>query len=341
MIDRSKQAAVSNTEDRPLVTFALFAYNQEKYIREALLGAFAQTYSPLEIILSDDCSTDQTFEIMREMAETYGGPHKIILNRNPKNLNIGEHVNTIGLMASGDLIVLAAGDDVPMPHRTERLMAHWLTLGQPSAVICSDFEAMDATSKPIVLSGEAVFRGAYQIQGIARGDARVLGATTAVTKDVFTAYPPMDASVQHEDRVLPYRAMLLGGVVTLVDEKLVRYRVEGGISRIQAKSAHHFLYEYTPSHTARTLPDAIQRLLDLESISPWETALRKICLATIADHRARIELVQSKNIYLEMSLVKWLLKGSRPVPLVKLYLKLRAKWIFSFYYQIRHAKPAK
>ena len=53
--------------DRPLVTFALFAYNQEQYIREAIEGAFAQTYQPLEIILSDDCSTDRTFEIMREM----------------------------------------------------------------------------------------------------------------------------------------------------------------------------------------------------------------------------------------------------------------------------------
>ena len=39
-----------NATDRPLVTFALFAYNQEDYIREAVEGAFAQTYEPLEII---------------------------------------------------------------------------------------------------------------------------------------------------------------------------------------------------------------------------------------------------------------------------------------------------
>jgi len=43
------------TPERPLLTFALFGYNQEQYIREAVEGAFAQTYSPLEIILSDDC----------------------------------------------------------------------------------------------------------------------------------------------------------------------------------------------------------------------------------------------------------------------------------------------
>ena len=42
------------TEERTLVTFALFVYNQEKYIREAVEGAFAQSYEPMEIILSDD-----------------------------------------------------------------------------------------------------------------------------------------------------------------------------------------------------------------------------------------------------------------------------------------------
>ena len=52
-----------NATDRPLVSFAQFAYNQEKYIREAIEGAFAQTYEPIEVILSEDYSTNRTFEI--------------------------------------------------------------------------------------------------------------------------------------------------------------------------------------------------------------------------------------------------------------------------------------
>jgi len=43
-------------QEKSLITLALVAYNQERFISEALEGAFAQTYSPLEIILSDDCS---------------------------------------------------------------------------------------------------------------------------------------------------------------------------------------------------------------------------------------------------------------------------------------------
>ena len=61
---------MSETNDKkPLVTVALFAYNSEELVGDAVESLLAQTYSPLEIILSDDCSTDGTFEVMRRLAE--------------------------------------------------------------------------------------------------------------------------------------------------------------------------------------------------------------------------------------------------------------------------------
>jgi glycosyltransferase involved in cell wall biosynthesis len=44
------------SSNRPLVSFVLLTYNQEKYVADALRAALNQTYSPLEIIISDDCS---------------------------------------------------------------------------------------------------------------------------------------------------------------------------------------------------------------------------------------------------------------------------------------------
>ncbi len=112
-----KKTVLSEGE-RPLITFALLAYNQEQFIREAVEGALSQTYSPLEIILSDDCSTDRTFEIMTAMVKAYEGPHKIVLNKNKENLGIGRHYNKVMDMASGEIIELAAGDDISLPERT-------------------------------------------------------------------------------------------------------------------------------------------------------------------------------------------------------------------------------
>ncbi len=52
---------------KPLLSFLVTSFNQEKYIAEAVDGDFTQTYSPLEIIVSNDNSRDRTFEIAQEM----------------------------------------------------------------------------------------------------------------------------------------------------------------------------------------------------------------------------------------------------------------------------------
>ena len=52
---------------KPLVTFAIFSFNQEKYIHDAVQAAFNQSYSPLHIILSDDNSSDKTFSIIENL----------------------------------------------------------------------------------------------------------------------------------------------------------------------------------------------------------------------------------------------------------------------------------
>jgi glycosyltransferase involved in cell wall biosynthesis len=54
------------------VSFVVFAYNQERFIAEAVKGAFGQTYEPLQIVLSDDCSTDDTFRVMQALAAALG-----------------------------------------------------------------------------------------------------------------------------------------------------------------------------------------------------------------------------------------------------------------------------
>src|SRR5687768_4578862 len=117
--------------DKPLVTLFVFSFNQEKFIREAVEAAFNQTYSPLELILSDDCSQDKTFEIMQEMASAYRGPHTIVLNRNSKNLGLCGHVNRIMEMAKGELILPAAGDDISYLGRTKTTVDVWESCSKP------------------------------------------------------------------------------------------------------------------------------------------------------------------------------------------------------------------
>jgi glycosyltransferase involved in cell wall biosynthesis len=319
----------------PLVTFALFAYNQERYVGAAIKAALAQTYSPLEIILSDDCSTDQTFEIMQLASREYSGPHRIILNRNAKNYNLGGHINAVAKLAAGDLIVLAAGDDISVPERTQELVQHWTALGCPTALLCSALETIDNDSRPIDLPIFSSYSGPFLIGKMARGDISGLGASAAVSKSVFSAFSPLQPTVTHEDRVLPFRALLLGGTVAFVSKKLVRYRIDGEISRKAPKSAYEFLHCHLPNAWSKTLPDAVQRLSDLLSVMPGNPELhklRKACVTTITDQQSWIALATARGFGIEARLIKWLFKGARPIALCKLYLKLRFIPVFNLYY---------
>lgn len=314
--------------EKPLVTFALFAYNQEKYIREAVEGAFSQTYEPLEIILSDDCSSDRTFEIMQEMVAGYKGSHKVFLSRNKNNLNIGQHVNIIANMANGQLIVLAAGDDISVKTRVGMIVDCWLGSEKNFGLICSDYQPIDSESKFASLGNEVAYKGPHLIEQHARGNLRVLGATVAVAREIFSCFPPLSPAVTHEDRVLPFRALLLGKKVICLDEVLVKYRVVGGISRKKEGDLRNYVKNFIVSQSKNTLPDAVQRLSDVVFCQPGNIKLRHACEMTISDHESKISLSTAGFLSIECVLLKWVFMGARIKPLIKHYLKSRFVSLF-------------
>lgn len=215
--------------DRPLITFAVVAYNQERYIREAVEAAFAQTYSPLEIILSDDCSPDGTFEIMKTMAGSYRGPHRVVLNRNPVNLGICPHINAVMKLAQGELIVPAAGDDISLPQRSETTHAVWLGCGGPDFLFFGirDFSDDGAATKRFVFNPATTTPEGM----IAGAGMTLLAPGEAWHRRVFDVFGPLPPGVMTEDKSIAFRAALLRGVV-YVSHPLVRYRIHGGnISR--------------------------------------------------------------------------------------------------------------
>ncbi len=101
----------SKTPIQPRISLVLLAYNQESMVRDAVQSCFAQDCEPLEIVLSDDCSTDNTFEVLQQLANEYRGPHQVRARRNSGNVGIGEHYNQLLHATSGELLVTSAGDD--------------------------------------------------------------------------------------------------------------------------------------------------------------------------------------------------------------------------------------
>jgi hypothetical protein len=208
---------------RELVTCAMFCYNQVEFVADAVRGMLSQDYSPLEVILSDDASTDGTSDVLRKCAESYSGPHRVVVKVNERNLGLTPHINKVMGMAQGRLIVVGAGDDVSLPHRVSSIHAAWTGAGRGAQALYSRFIAMDRAG---------VDRGVRQLRTHDRfGDRRhvaahggfVLGATGAWSKDLFERFGPLMPGLIQEDHAVPFRASMLDGVV-FIEEPLVRYR---------------------------------------------------------------------------------------------------------------------
>lgn len=230
----------ADTSKKPLVTFCLFTYNHERWIRQAVEGALAQTYSPLEIIFSDDCSSDKTFRIIEELSKQYRGPHKIVLNRNEHNMGILPHFNKLVSLATGNLLVCAAGDDISVPERVSTLANAWIKHEMKPLVICSGVAFLTGknkkrgTWKPNQCGLETVSRAEFL------RNTPCFGASAAYAARLFHLYPVPSNRALSEDNLYFARAYLAGDLLWLQDV-LVHYRL-GGIS---SKNSMSFMWFQT------------------------------------------------------------------------------------------------
>jgi glycosyltransferase involved in cell wall biosynthesis len=100
--------------DRPLISVLIPTYNVENFVEEAVNSICIQTYSNLEIIVVDDCSTDMTYIKLLKLAEIDG---RIKIYRNDYNRKIAYTLNRAFSLSNGDFIVRMDGDDISMPDK--------------------------------------------------------------------------------------------------------------------------------------------------------------------------------------------------------------------------------
>ena len=108
------------SETQPLVSIGMPLLNGEVLLREALDALLAQTHRNLEIIISDNASTDGTRAIYEEYAKR---DSRIRFDRLPERVPAQINFNRLLEMAHGDYFMWAAFDDCWEPEFIERLLA--------------------------------------------------------------------------------------------------------------------------------------------------------------------------------------------------------------------------
>jgi len=122
---------------RPLVSIALATWNGERYLREQLDTVYAQTWQPLEVVVSDDASTDGTAAILAEYARERGLRYAV----NPVRLGLTRNFERAIHLSRGELIALCDQDDLWKPHKIAALVEN---IGSASLIYCNGMEHLAA-----------------------------------------------------------------------------------------------------------------------------------------------------------------------------------------------------
>lgn len=91
----------------PLVTIHIPTYNQEKYITRAIKSALSQDYPNLQVIVSDDCSTDNTLDVAKQLVD-----NRLKVCSTPKNIGrVANYRHILYNLSAGEWVVNLDGDD--------------------------------------------------------------------------------------------------------------------------------------------------------------------------------------------------------------------------------------
>lgn len=207
------------------ITIGILTYNHEKFIAKCLKSVLALKYDNLEIIVSDDCSKDNTFNIVKDIVEKSQTSHSVIINRNEVNLGLAGNFNkTFYELATGDFLITLGGDDAIKEDYLDDALE---CFSKDEEVMIIDFNA-DIINENDVVTGGASNLDFDQKKTDLKDYLAVRSIPSfapgrMIRKTLISSFNPISKECPTEDSVLVVRALLLGKHCR-VNKKVILYR---------------------------------------------------------------------------------------------------------------------
>lgn len=211
-------------------------YNAEKYILDALRSALAQEIDK-EIIIIDDCSTDESLETVLEFIKANHNilrdKTRILVRRNSENIGVAKTRNLGVNIARGDYIAFLDADDM---WASDKLTRQLEILQKSDADICNTSrELIDEAgiSRDIVIGCDKLY---ITLDDMEKTNY-INCSSVLVKKEIMLKYPMKHGRKAHEDYYTWLMALKGGARICNIDEPLLRYRItSGGKSKNKIKS---------------------------------------------------------------------------------------------------------
>lgn len=209
-----------------MISVAMCTYNGEKYIREQLESIINQSMLPDEIVICDDCSKDNTVNIIKETLDNWSG--KVHLVVNDKNLGYRKNFEKAISLCNGDIIFLSDQDDVWNRNKIEIMVN---ALNNSDAILAfHDVEIVDENLNLIKKSFWKLLKFDYQkflqsdFRRVFEGNV-VQGSACVFRKELFNCARPFPEAAVH-DEWLGLVALTKGKIIP-VNKPLAKYRQSG------------------------------------------------------------------------------------------------------------------
>ncbi|MBU3599636.1 glycosyltransferase [Polynucleobacter sp. 30F-ANTBAC] len=213
---------------KPLASIILLTFNQENLVEESIDSLLNQTYSPLEIIISDDLSSDRTREKIRSKISQYHGPHEIKVIFNDSNVGLCQNINQAIEHCQGEFIFAAAGDDISLPNRCEIVMSEWLKLNKQPGLIATDAYDMAIDGHILGIKRTSILQEYKGLQDWIKRPPYFFGSSHSWSRNFLNKFPPLNPKMMAEDHLMVFRALISDGGYT-ISEPLVKHR-RGGVT---------------------------------------------------------------------------------------------------------------
>jgi glycosyltransferase involved in cell wall biosynthesis len=199
-----------------LISIAMATYNGQKYLKEQLDSIYAQTYKNIEVIVADDCSTDETVKILNEYSISYG----LKYYKNEQNLGYVKNFEKAITLCSGDFIALCDQDDVWRADKLEKMFKNIAG----NLLIHSDAKLIDENGDTLSESYAAIAHKKFRkntYEYFFSND--VTGCTTLFKKELLFFALPFPKNMLAHDWWLALCASKEGSIKYL-NEPLISYR---------------------------------------------------------------------------------------------------------------------
>lgn len=235
----------------PVVSIGLPVYNGAAHLEETVESILGQTYDDFELIISDNASTDGTYELCRSIAER---DERVRVSRFPRNLGAAPNYNHVVTQATGRYFKWAAHDDLLKPEFLRLCVDAHERLDPPPAIVYPKSEFIDEHGRVTHPDADtqqadsrfAAVRAYTMLQRMSMAHA-VFGVFNAE----MLGRTGLIGSFVSSDYVLLLQMSLLGQIVQLDTEPLFQRRVHPGMSRVANRTKDDVLHWFDPRASSR------------------------------------------------------------------------------------------